>query len=231
MRQIEHLFMLMDMFADKKTPLTVKQIVDHFGWPRSTVFNMVKTLVDLGYLFQPMVRGGYFPTDKWQKMGQIYIDVLPLPVSVHEFLMYLQSITGETVLLVAMDKDCGIILDVAESKEVIRYSPKIGESIPLLSTAAGKVLLSQMSNLDRRRLIGNSATFEDVLEQFTALEQQGWLASIGQYSKDLGGVAVPFPIYGRKNVIALGGPVGRVEHRIKQLGDDMAKAVHRFIHQ
>lgn len=229
MRQIEHLFMLMDLFAEQKQPLSVKFIVEHFNWPRSTVFNMVNTLIEQGYLFQPVVRGGYFPTNKWLSMGQGFVDALPMPVSVNDLLIDLQAMTGETILLVALNNDQGVILDIVESKEVIRYSPKLGEKIPLATTAAGKVLMSQISDFERQKIISESQQQVEFNRQIGLLKEQGWLASIGHYAADLGGVAVPFPLYGRRNAIALGGPASRVTQQIEKFGALMASEVDRFL--
>ncbi len=229
MRQIEHLFLMMDMFVEKKVPLSVKQIVERFGWPRSTVFNMVNTLVNKGYLFQPIARGGYFPTNKWLSIGQIFVDALPIPANVHDFLVGLQSVLGETILLLALDKEQAVIMDMVESKEAIRYSPKIGDKIPLATTAAGKVLISQLSILERQQIIPSNQKQTEFNSQVELLERQGWLASIGHYAKDLGGVAVSFPIYGRRNAIALGGPANRVGAKVEEFGFFMAKEAKNFL--
>ena len=61
-KQISNLLSLLEHFSQVKKPLSVKEIVEEFGWPRSSAFNIVNTLVDSGYLYQPVHRGGYFPT-------------------------------------------------------------------------------------------------------------------------------------------------------------------------
>jgi DNA-binding IclR family transcriptional regulator len=45
-KQISNLFSLMDLFARTKKPLSVRDIVDEFSWPRSSAFNIISTLVD-----------------------------------------------------------------------------------------------------------------------------------------------------------------------------------------
>ena len=42
-------------------PATLAEIADKLDWPRSSTFNLVGTLVDKGYFYEPTQRGGYFP--------------------------------------------------------------------------------------------------------------------------------------------------------------------------
>jgi len=69
-KQICNLFDLMDFFVRAKKPLSVREMVEEFSWPRSSVFNMVSTLVERGYLDQPVARGGYYPTSKWMELAR-----------------------------------------------------------------------------------------------------------------------------------------------------------------
>ena len=56
-KPIANLFSLMDFFVRARRPLSVRDIVAEFSWPRSSVFNMVSTMVEHGYLHQPVPRG------------------------------------------------------------------------------------------------------------------------------------------------------------------------------
>lgn len=228
MRQIENMFALITFLLEKKHPQTVKNMVDFFGWPRSTVFNMVNTLVKLGYLSQPSVRGAYFPTQKWLSLGQSITDAYPLPTSVHELLIKLRDITGETILLASPENGEAVILDVVESKSAIRYSLNSGQNIPLFTTAVGKVLLSMLPESSRKAWEDVQGR-ESVLNDLEFLSSRGWLQSLGLYSPELGGVALPFRLHGRRNAIALGGPISRIENRIEELAAVMNNEIKLFL--
>ena len=114
-KQISNLFDLMDFFVRAKKPLSVREIVEEFSWPRSSVFNIVSTMVAHGYLYQPVPRGGYYPTVKWMDLAQDLSAAQLLPESVHKLLVELAKQTGETLFLAAPEGTSVVFLDVVES--------------------------------------------------------------------------------------------------------------------
>jgi hypothetical protein len=45
------------------------------------------------------------------------------------------------------------------------------------------------------------------------------------------GIAVPFPFHNRRNAIALGGPVSRIEAKIEALGELLRDSVRKFLEE
>src|SRR5690625_7881850 len=86
-KQVVNLFELLELFIRARQPLSVREIVDELGWARSSTFNMVSTLMELGYLYQPVTRGGYYPTSRWMDVARQLSEAQPLPESVHELLV------------------------------------------------------------------------------------------------------------------------------------------------
>jgi DNA-binding IclR family transcriptional regulator len=238
-KQISNLFSLMDLFVRAGRPLSVREIVDEFSWPRSSVFNIVATLMELGYLYQPVPRGGYYPTSKWMDLARELGEAQPLPESVHRLLEQLMEQTGETVLLAAPEAVNAVVLDVAESRADIRYTAQIGQRIPIHVTAAGHAILAQYSAQERAALLGRIQfqryarpafmNAEAVEREVENAAKKGWHVNLGNYANDLAGVAVPFPFRDRRYSIVLGAPVSRVEHRAGALGKQLRQAVSRFL--
>ena len=92
-KQISNLFALMDYFVRARKPLSVREIV--------SAFNIVETMVECGYLYQPVARGGYYPTTRWMELARDLSESQPLPESVHRLLVELMNQTGETLSLAA----------------------------------------------------------------------------------------------------------------------------------
>ncbi len=134
-KQISNLFALMDFFVRAKRPLSVRDIVDEFDWPRSSVFNTVSTMVEHGYLYQPVPRGGYYPTTKWMELARDISQSQPLPASVHELLVGLAHETGESLFLAAPEGSSVVFLDLVESTADIRFIAKVGQRLPIHLTA------------------------------------------------------------------------------------------------
>ncbi len=240
-KQISNLFTLMELFARLKKPLSVREIVDECGWPRSSVFNMVSTMMDDGYLYQPLARGGYYPTNKWMELARAFGDAQPMPPSVHELLVSLAKQTGETLFLATAEGGNIVFEDVVESSADIRFIANIGQRLPIHVTAAGRAILAQYTDKERATALQRidyqryeKDTFMTAAAVETAVAagvQQGWHINMGVYAPGVAGIAVAFPFRGRKNAIALGGPSSRIEGNADATGKRLLEAVQRFLAQ
>jgi DNA-binding IclR family transcriptional regulator len=238
-RQIANLFRLMDFFVRARRPLSVRDIVEEFSWPRSSVFNMVSTLMEEGYLYQPVPRGGYCATTRWMDLARGLADSQPLPESVHALLADLSSRTGETLFLGAPEGVSVVFLDVVESSADIRFIANVGQRLPIHVTAAGRAILSQYSHAERAatlRRITYQRYEKDAFTTPAAVERdvregtdRGWFVNRGVYAPGVAGIAVPFPFRNRRDAIALGAPMSRVEGRIDSLGRLLREAVACFL--
>jgi DNA-binding IclR family transcriptional regulator len=235
-KQIKNVFQLMELFAKQQRPLSVAEIVSAFGWPRSSVFNIVTTLVDEGYLFQPVARGGYSPTSRWMDLAKSLIDIQPLPASIHQQLVRLMEISGETVFLAAAEGTSVVFLDVVEPPANIRFAANVGQRLPIHVTAAGKAILAQYSPPDRVALLrrlqldtSNDASVEQIVADVERYQARGWYTNMGQYAPGVAGIAVPFPFADRRLAIVLGGPVSRVEEHADQYGQLLRQTVDTLL--
>jgi len=240
-KQISNLFSLMDLFVRARRPLSVRDIVDEFSWPRSSAFNIVSTLVKEGYLYQPIPRGGYCPTGKWTELARGLAESQPLPESVHTLLEELAQVTGETLFLAAPEGTSVVFLDVVESSADIRFIANIGQRLPIHVTAAGRAILAQYAPAEREATLKRIRYQPYVKDTFMTWESveadvrdnmaRGWYANPGVYAPGVAGIAVPFPYRGRRHAIALGGPASRIDRRFDELGKLLRRAVERFLRE
>jgi DNA-binding IclR family transcriptional regulator len=237
-KQIANLFSLMDFFVRSQKPLTMREIVEEFGWPRSSAFNIVTTLVELGYLYQPTARGGFSPTSKWSELAKDLANSQPLPESVHELLVDIMLKTGETVILAGGEGTMVVFLDIVESTAVIKFTGSIGERTPIHITSLGKAILSQHTSSERMALL-RKVNFEGYpdskLNSAEAVERdilksarQGWFVNVAD-EEGLLGIGVPFPFKNRRNAIAIGAPTSRAKKRVAELGTILRDSVQEFL--
>ncbi len=238
-KPIANLFSLMDFFVRARRPLSVRDIVAEFSWPRSSVFNMVSTMVEHGYLHQPVPRGGYYPTTRWMELARDLSESQPLPESVHKLLVELANRTGETLFLAAAEGTSAVFLDVVESSADIRFIANVGQRLPIHVTAAGRAILAQYSPAERAATLkrikyqpyekDTFMTPESVELDVQQNARNGWYVNPGIYAPGVAGIAVPFPFRGRRNAIALGGPLSRIEKRDDSIGALLREAIDRFL--
>lgn len=234
-RQAANLLEIFEFFASARKPATLAEIADHFGWPRSSTFNLLTTLAEKGYLYEPRPRAGYYPTPRWLAQAKLVAEAEPLPAWTHSLIAELSADTGETAAIVAPVGTMAVFVDVIESSEPVRYFGQVGHRMPIHATSSGRALLLQYSR-DERMALYRKVEFRpyglqtpisiDMLERELQLSQErGYCLSQGDYSKDLAGVALPLPIRERRLSVVVAGPIFRMEARISDVATLISNSV------
>lgn len=238
-RQVANVLELIEFFAEHGRAATLAEISRHFGWPRSSTFNLLGTLVSRGYLYEPRARDGYYPSPRWAQLIQRIEREAPIPAHLHALLQALWERTGETVVLAAVSGPHALFVDTIESPHAVRYSAPIGKQVPLHVTATGRALLSLLPEAERAAVL-RKAPFErhtastllsvaSVEEEIARSQQRGWFESAAEFSPDLGGVAMPLPLEDRQLAVLVGGPMFRVQPVYAQIAACMQQEIARRV--
>jgi DNA-binding IclR family transcriptional regulator len=226
-KQAANVLDLIEFFAAHRRPATLAEIAKHFDWPRSSTFNLLGTLVNRGYLYEPRARDGYYPAPVLATLTAQIEEAQPIPHELHQLLEQLVEETGETAVLAAVSGAHALFVDAVESPHAIRYTARPGKRIPLHVTATGRALLSQLSP-EERGVVLRKATFERYTPttpmSIEAVETEivrsmrlGWFEGHAEYTDSLGGVALPLGLPHRQFAVLVAGPMFRVEHRTREL--------------
>lgn len=234
-KQIENLLALLEYFADRQEPATLADVVRHFGWPRSSAHNILTTLVESGYLYEPRARGGFYPSSRWHRLSQSFATGEPVPEALHNIIVELGHRTGETIWISAPSGLYAVFLEVVESSAAVRYAAQLGNRVPIHVTASGQTLLSQMPDKDREVLLRKTVygcwgpnaakSVEEVHQQMDEARERGWFISASNYSPDLGGVAVPIVLGDRIFSVTVAGPLYRVADKFEENAREIYRAI------
>lgn len=234
-KQAANVLDLLEYFARTGQPASLAEVSAHFGWPRSSTFNLIQTLVERGFLYEPRPRGGFYPTGRWLALAQDIAAAEPLPPAALALIRDLAEVSGETAWIAAASGQHAVLLSVIQSAHAIRYTADPGKRVPLHATASGQAIMSQMTP-SQRAVVLRKAVFErfgdgtpmsvaEVEDSISAALRRGWFRSASAYSRDLGGVSVPLNLGGRIFSATVAGPLFRVEQRM----NDTAAEVHRAV--
>jgi DNA-binding IclR family transcriptional regulator len=239
-KQVQNALQILEFFAARKSPAGLSEIADRFGWPRSSTFNLIETLLRAGYVYEPRHRGGYYPTHRLLTLAQTAVAHGPVSEDLHAMLANVAAALGETAVLVGMSGGCGVFLDVIESSFPIRYIAEIGQRVPLHATSAGRALLSILPAADRAALLrkANYVRFAPetlmsaaAVEAEIALSQRrGYFLNDNGYSLDLLGVAIPLDVPDRHLCLLVAGPSYRTQAQVETLASLLRREASRHGH-
>jgi IclR family KDG regulon transcriptional repressor len=209
---IDKCFAILDLFARLKKPLGVSEISKALSYNKSTVFNMVHTLNDLGILEKSGENKFQFGIQLYT-LGKAAGRSSELIGTVHP---YLEKINQETKLsaFVGIRSDLrAVIIDKADTAFDIKIYSEIGMRIPLLAGAGGKVLLAQLADAEVENILSKNE-----LKQFTPhscvdkkkykdmvikARKDGIAFDLEEYIEGIRGLAVPLNINRAKTQIAI----------------------------
>jgi IclR family acetate operon transcriptional repressor len=215
---------LLEFYARTRQPASLAEISQAMGWPRSSTFSLLQALAERGFLYEPRVRAGYYPSPRWLSLIQKVADAEPLPETLHTIVHELSLETGETVALGGSAGTSAIFLAVRESPAAIRYFAQVGHRLPIHASATGRALLGQYGR-DERMALYRRVTFqqhspstpisiEAVETELRRAAERGWHESRGDFSPDLVGVGIPLPVGERRLSLVVAGPSFRLLGRI-----------------
>lgn len=227
---------LLEYFARAKKPASLADISSDMGWPRSTTFNLLTTLADRGYLYEPRPRKGHYPTQRWLTLLHTIIESEMIPEGLVNAVGEISMATKETVAVAAPAGTKAIMLYVMESPAPIRFSAEVGYQVPIHATSAGRALLAQYDPRERETVLKrvdyvrlSDESFVDaaqVEDEIHRAAERGWHENI---EGDLNGVAMPVPVGDRRLSVVVAGPATRMRGRTPEIAAIMARALDRCI--
>lgn len=203
---------ILELLAHLKKPLGVSEISRILHLNKSTVFNIVYTLDDLGIL-EKAADGKFQFGTRLYVLGRTAGKASALIGAVHP---YLEEINQKTKLSAFLGLRSGlrtVIIDKADSAFDIKIHSEIGMRIPLLAGAAGKVLLAQLSDaevdetLAKNELVKftpntcvNIRKYKKLVEK---ARQDGFAVDMEEYIEGIRAIGIPINANQTRTQIAL----------------------------
>ena len=194
---------ILELFLDGSQDLTAAEITRHLGLPRTTVHELVKTLVALEYLAATTEQPQRYRLGvRTLQLGSMYAQQLDLT---REGQIVAQQVAGacdETVHLATLDGPDVTYVVKVDSTHSVRMVSAVGHRLPAHCTGVGKMLLSSLSDeaLQARfsgqttlpTMTPNSiATMSDLKDVLAQIRERGVATDEGESSPAVSCVAAP----------------------------------------
>jgi IclR family KDG regulon transcriptional repressor len=144
---VDKCFAMLALFARSKKPLGVSDIAKALNFNKSTVFNIVHTLDDLGVL-EKVAEGKFQFGTRLYILGRAAGRGSDLISTVHPYLEEINRKTKLSAFLGIRSNLAAVIIDKADAAFNIKIFSEIGMKIPLLAGAGGRAFLAQLSDAE-----------------------------------------------------------------------------------
>jgi IclR family transcriptional regulator, KDG regulon repressor len=222
-KSARRVFEVLEHFDRMRTPLSLRDICDRFGYPPSSGSGVLKSLVTLGYLGYDKRSRTYLPTMRIAALGSWIARDLFGGLNITQLMEDLRDATRETVILAAQSDRHVQYVHVVHSREPLQYAVPPGTLRPLARSGFGRLLLSAdpdpvieatVRRLDAVRAPGETKIdLEELMSAIRTIRGQGYGVSHSLVTPGVGimGVLLPTTPFGRVFAIGLGGPSDRIE--------------------
>jgi IclR family transcriptional regulator, KDG regulon repressor len=140
---------ILELFLDERRPLSAPEITASLGLPRTTVHELVGTLVERSYL-EPTRDGEHRYTlgVRLLQLGSIYEEEVDLVRLGHQAAADIAAACGETVHVAVLDATDAVYIAKTESTHAVRMVSAVGRRLPAHCTAVGKMLLAGLDTAE-----------------------------------------------------------------------------------
>mgnify|MGYP003408566473 CR=1 FL=1 len=214
----------------KKGGLGVTEIANQIDINKSSVYRILSTLVQYGYVEQDGESGRYKLGYKFLEISSKLLESIDLRNEARPFLQQLENQTNEVIHLVVFDQSEVVYIEKLEGNEVLRMHSKVGKRAPMHCTSVGKAILAHLpldvvSNIiDRKGLpVHTDHTIinkDDLFKELENIRDRGYALDLQENEYGITCIAVPIFDYTGQVVsaISISGPTMRMtEERLEQL--------------
>lgn len=204
-RTIRRVIGVIEHLAGKDGSVSVRQIAEDMGVPKSAVQRILSALHSEGLVLLDDESGSY------RLSGGIYRLVtklearLDLRAQAARDMRRLRDLAGETVGLMVREGRERVCLESLEGRSPIRVSLSPGQRVPLYCGGSAKLLLAAMNDADIQQYLssvelvpfteGTITDPSELLAEIERIREQGYATSFGEHDRGMYSVAAPISDY------------------------------------
>ena len=199
-RSIRKAAAILDILAEAKRPLSLTELSEALGWAKSTVYGLLCSMRNVGFVEQSAETGRYELGVRLFEYGSAVQSTRNILTMSREPMQKLVERTNESAALSMLDRGEVLILGHAEPDSSFHIVSETGRHLPSFCTAQGKVLLSGLPTASVRRFFDAQAqaytphtvmSFESLEAELSAVREKGYAIENGEFRVGIRGVAAP----------------------------------------
>jgi DNA-binding IclR family transcriptional regulator len=197
---IDKCFGILDLMARSGKPFGISEIARKLSLSKSTVYNIVHTLMDLSVLETKNGGNLHFGL-RLHVLGKAASSRADLIRIVHPFLEQISKASNFSAFLGVRSGLTAMIVDKADATVDIKISSEVGMRLPLLAGAGGKALLSHLSDSSLDRILSDNelkkftphtiVDVNDYKKTILNVRQEGIAFDLEEYIEGIVALSVP----------------------------------------
>jgi IclR family transcriptional regulator, acetate operon repressor len=144
---------LLEYFAGNRGPHSLAELQASLGYPKSSLYMLLRTLTDLGWVETDTTGTLYSIGLRALLVGTSYIDGDHTVAAARDTLDWLAETTSETVHMARLDGSDVVYLATRESQHYLRLISRVGRRLPAHTTSLGKALLAERTDDEVRAML------------------------------------------------------------------------------
>ena len=191
---------VIDCFAQRES-WSLTELTGHLGLNKATVFRILHTLQESGYLSKDEDTGRYRLGMRFYSLGTTAVRHEQLKWQALPPLMNLAESTGETVYVGILYEGDAVCVQIVDGTELVRMHSFVGKRSPAHASALGKVLLAHMPDAEvdayaatygLKRLTDNTITDPARFrEELRRIREQGYALDAEEMAPGLRCIGAP----------------------------------------
>lgn len=200
-RSVRRALEIFEFMLQRGEPVTVAELVQALSIPKSTAYELARTLTEAGYLERAPRDGALFLGRKLYELGMVYRGQIDLLKDGGQVVEELRDATGETVQLSVLENEMMLVLVKEEGSQPIRIISRVGSRVPVNWAAAGRLLVSDLDDEALAALLAHTVRpsptgralteIERLIPQIRKFREQGFGFELNEANDHAGCVAAP----------------------------------------
>lgn len=204
---------LLDLLTASAQPVSLTELYQQTGWPKSTIHGLLSTMRESG-LIEQNANGKYWLGIRLFEYGCAVSNAWDIGAIARPHMQKLSDALGESVFLSVLDRAAVVTLAEEESRASLRVVSEVGARLPIHCTSQGKLFLAYSTQAEARRILTRTAlpahtthtltNYEQFLPELARIRSQGYAVETEEFKPGLRSVSAPVRNAAGEVVYALG---------------------------
>ncbi|MFF2455285.1 IclR family transcriptional regulator [Peribacillus simplex] len=206
----------------KKGGLGVTEISKQIDINKSSVYRILSTLVQYGYIEQDSETERYKLGYKFLEISSKLLESIDLRSEARQYLQELENTTNEVIHLVVYDQGEVVYIEKLEGNETLRMHSKVGKRAPMHCTSVGKAILAYLPSnvvlniLEQKGMPRHTdktiTNKDDFLQELIQVRIKGYALDLEENEYGITCIAVPIFDHSGKVIaaVSISGPTMRM---------------------